>query len=100
MSDWFVYILRCSDGSLYTGQTNNLESRLVAHNSGKGAKYTASRRPVVMVYHEPAKSKSAALQRELQIKSWTKAKKTALIQGDYGTLNKLSRCHSVYNKQI
>ena len=98
MSEWYVYILRCSDGSLYTGQTNNLESRLLAHNSGKGSKYTASRRPVVIVYHEPAESKSAALQRELQIKSWTKAKKIALIQGDYDTLKKLSRCHSVHKK--
>jgi putative endonuclease len=82
MVDWYVYIVRCSDGSLYTGLTNDLDSRLEAHNAGKGAKYTASRRPVSMVYHEPAESKNAALKRELQIKRWSRAKKKALIRGD------------------
>jgi predicted GIY-YIG superfamily endonuclease len=90
---WSVYILRCRDETLYTGVTNDLESRLAAHNSGKGAKYTASRLPVVIVYHEPVESKSAALKRERQIKRWSKAKKEALIEGDDHRLNKLSKCH-------
>ena len=77
---WHVYILRCSDNSLYTGLTNDLDARLAAHNAGKGAKYTATRRPVSMVYHEPAESKNAALKREIQIKRWPKAKKEAFIK--------------------
>ena len=80
MATWHVYILRCADGSLYTGCTNDLELRLAAHNAGKGAKYTASRRPVRIVYVEPAASKSAALKRELQIKRWGKSRKEALIR--------------------
>ena len=79
---WSVYILRCRDGSLYTGVTNDLDSRVAAHQSGRGARYTAGRRPVTVVYNEPAESKSAALKRELQIKRWSKAKKEALIKGD------------------
>ena len=78
---WYVYILRCSDDSLYTGVTNDLDSRLATHNSGKGAKYTASRLPVSMVYKEPVGSKRAALKRELQIKRLAKAEKQALIHG-------------------
>jgi putative endonuclease len=83
MSTWHVYILRCRDGSLYTGCTNDLENRIEAHNAGKGAKYTASRLPVQLVYTESADSKSAAMQREIQIKRWTKAKKEALIAGNH-----------------
>jgi putative endonuclease len=79
---WTVYILRCSDSSLYTGCTDNVEARLKAHNSGKGAKYTASRRPVALVYQEPAENRSAALKREIQIKRWSKAKKEALLEGN------------------
>jgi len=73
-------MLRCADGSLYTGVTNDLDVRLAAHNAGKGAKYTASRRPVNIVYHEPAESKEAALKREFQIKRWPKPKKEAMIK--------------------
>lgn len=78
--NWHVYILRCSDNSLYTGLTNDLDARLAAHNAGKGAKYTATRRPVSMVYHEPAESKSAALKREIQIKRWPRAKKETFLK--------------------
>jgi len=86
MSSWHVYVLRCRDGSLYTGYTNDLDTRLTAHNAGRGAKYTASRRPVKLVYAESAKSKSLAMQRELQIKGWTKAKKEALLSGKHEKL--------------
>jgi len=82
--NWHVYILRCFDNSLYTGLTNDLDARLAAHNAGKGAKYTATRRPVSMVYHEPAESKNTALKREIQIKRWPKAKKEALVKGFRG----------------
>jgi putative endonuclease len=91
MSTWHVYILRCRDGSLYTGYTNDLDARLSAHNAGKGAKYTASRRPVQVVYTESAGSKSAAMRREIQIKRWTKAKKDALITDNHRKLKRLSK---------
>ncbi len=77
---YFVYLLRCSDGTLYTGCTNNLDRRLAAHNAGKGAKYTRSRRPVALVYWEQAADRSAALRRESAIKRLTRWQKLELIQ--------------------
>ena len=65
---YYVYILRCSDDTLYTGYTNNLENRLLKHNSGKGAKYTRGRTPCILVYYEEYDSKSDALKREYFIK--------------------------------
>lgn len=75
----YTYIVRCRDGSLYTGWTNNLERRLTAHNTGSGGKYTRSRRPVQLVYSEAFSSKEEAMRRELQIKRLTRADKLALI---------------------
>ena len=77
----FVYIVRCADGTLYTGWTTDLGARVRAHNDGRGAKYTASRRPVDLVYSESLDSRSAAQKREAEIKSWTRARKDALIRG-------------------
>ena len=77
----YIYILRCADGTLYTGSTTDLSRRLAAHNAGKGAKYTRSRRPVVMVYHEELESWSAALRREAAIKKLTRKEKLGLIEG-------------------
>ena len=78
--DWFVYILQCSDKTLYTGVTTDLNRRVEEHNSGsKGAKYTAARRPVKMVYSEQLDSRSNAQQREYQIKSLTRRQKQQLI---------------------
>lgn len=79
MTDWSVYILRCADGTLYTGVTNDVTRRLQAHNSGHGAKYTRSRRPVELVYREPVPDRSAALRRELEIKALTREQKQSLI---------------------
>ncbi len=79
---WFIYILRCSDGTLYTGYTTDVESRLKKHNAGKGAKYTRSRLPVVVCYTESLDSKSLAMKREYRIKKLTRAQKLALISGD------------------
>jgi putative endonuclease len=74
-----VYIVRCSDDTFYTGITNNLEKRISDHNlSDKGAKYTRSRRPVSLAYHESCESKSIALKRELAIKKMTRSQKEAL----------------------
>lgn len=78
---YFVYILRCGDGSLYTGITTDLERRLRQHNCGKGAKYTRSRLPVVLRYREGPMDKSAALRREMEIKKMPREKKLALIEG-------------------
>jgi putative endonuclease len=77
---WTVYIVLCSDGSFYTGYTGDFEKRLAAHNSGKGAKYTASRRPVELVYRETFTDRFAAMKREYRIKCLPRAKKQALIQ--------------------
>ena len=76
---WWVYLLRCRDGSLYAGCTTDPQGRLETHDAGKGAKYTRSRRPVSLVYQEPCESKSAALKRELALKRLTKAQKEALV---------------------
>ena len=75
----FVYILRCVDGSLYTGSTTDLARRLTAHRSGHGAKYTRSRLPVELAYWEEAPDWSAALRREAAIKRLTRQQKLALI---------------------
>ncbi len=79
---WFVYLLECADGTLYTGCTPYLDRRIQAHNAGRGAKYTRARRPVRLVYHESLPSRSAALRREAELKSFTRAEKLRIIQLD------------------
>ena len=76
----FVYILRCSDGTLYSGWTNDLEARLKTHNAGKGAKYTRSRLPVELVYSEELESPSAAMRREYELKQLSRKEKLDLIK--------------------
>ena len=76
----YTYILRCKDGSLYTGWTNDLQKRLNAHSSGKGAKYTASRRPVTLVHVETFDTKEEAMSREAKIKLLSKSEKEALVK--------------------
>lgn len=76
---YYVYMLKCSDNTLYTGYTNNLVNRLNTHNNGKGAKYTRYRLPVELVYFEEYNSKSEALKREYFIKKLTRKKKEILI---------------------
>ena len=76
---WFVYILECSDGSLYTGITNNIESRMQQHNEGTASRYTRSRRPVELRYHESCESRSAALIRECAVKLKTHNEKRELV---------------------
>ena len=78
---WQVYMVRCKDGTLYTGITNDLAKRIKAHNSAKdGARYTRSRRPVKLVYSEEAGSKSAAAKLEYKIKKMTRAKKKEMVR--------------------
>ena len=74
-------MLRCADGSLYTGWTNDLARRLRAHELGRGAKYTRSRRPVTLVYAEECATKEAAMSREWHLKRLTKEEKEALVEG-------------------
>lgn len=78
----YTYILLCSDGTFYTGWTNDLEKRLKDHNSGKGAKYTRARLPVRLVYSETFETKPEAMKREAAIKKLSRAKKEALINGN------------------
>lgn len=74
----YVYIVECSDGTLYTGWTNNLEKRVKDHNEGKGAKYTKARRPVSLVYYEEFESKEEAMKREYAIKQMSRSEKLKL----------------------
>lgn len=83
----YTYIVRCRDGSLYTGWTNNLEKRLKDHNSGRGAKYTKSRRPVLLVYYEEFAAKEEAMRREREIKQMTRQEKILLIERQNQTEN-------------
>lgn len=76
----YTYILKCRDGSLYTGWTNDIERRLKAHNEGYGAKYTKSRRPVELVYYEEFDTKEEAMRREYRIKHLSRKKKELLIR--------------------
>ena len=77
---WQVYILRCADGTLYTGSTNDVEKRLAAHNAGRVAKYPRARRPCALVYVEEAADKGAALRREAAIKKLSRQEKLRMIQ--------------------
>jgi predicted GIY-YIG superfamily endonuclease len=90
-SEFFVYILRCIDGSLYVGHTADLQQRVKDHNDGIGASWTACRRPIELVYSEPAAHLRGAIRRESQLKGWTHAKKLALVRGDLTHLKALSR---------
>lgn len=79
MPAWFVYMVRCADGSLYTGITTDVEKRVATHNAGKGAKYTRSRRPVVRVFMEAMESETAARVREVEVKRMTRLVKERLF---------------------
>lgn len=83
---FFVYIVRCADGTLYTGWTTDIEKRILAHNSGpSGAKYTKARRPVVLCYQEGYESRSFAMKREAAIKKLSKDQKLFLIGNEKKT---------------
>lgn len=78
---WYLYILECGDGTLYTGITDDVQRRFKAHSQGKGAKYTRGRGPLTLRYSEECGTHSDALHREIAVKKLTKAEKTALIEG-------------------
>ena len=94
MSFW-VYILRCSDSSYYTGHTDNLEKRLAEHDSGAIVScYTYKRLPVELVFSQEFATREEALTSELQIKGWSRKKKEAMIRGDWAEVSRLARSHS------
>ena len=83
---WFVYILRCKNGDLYTGMTSNLERRMCEHQSGKGGRFTKSVRPVELLSHEVFLARQEAVDRERPLKGWSRKKKLALASGSVETL--------------
>jgi predicted GIY-YIG superfamily endonuclease len=87
----WAYILRCSDGSLYVGHTDDLVARVVRHNSGFASRYTAQRRPVILAYAEELSTNAIAVARERQLKRWTRGKKEALIARDLAALKRMSK---------
>jgi putative endonuclease len=92
MKTYYVYILKCSDDSYYTGITSNLEKRLAEHNEGTDVNsYVSKRRPVTLVWFSSFSNPETAIAREKQIKGWTKAKKEALILNDWDKLTHLSK---------
>jgi predicted GIY-YIG superfamily endonuclease len=81
MARWFVYILRCGDGSLYTGISTDVTERVAVHNAGRGARYTRPRLPVAVVHVERKRSRSTALKREAAIKALSRAEKLNILNG-------------------
>ena len=90
MAFW-VYMLRCSDGSFYTGHTDNLELRLAQHETGEIGGYTSTRLPVELMFTQPCVTREEALAAERQIKGWSRAKKEAMIRGDWESVRRLAR---------
>jgi len=91
MAKGYTYILKCSDGTYYTGSTKHLELRIKQHQAGKGAKHTALRLPVSLIYYEEYDRIDDAFYREKQIQGWSRKKKEALICGETNLLPKLAR---------
>ncbi|MXP41096.1 GIY-YIG nuclease family protein [Altererythrobacter soli] len=89
---FYAYILLCADGSFYTGHTDHLEHRIADHQAGRFGGYTRSRRPVRLVWTQDFPTRYEALSVERQIKGWSRAKKQALIDGDWERLSALARC--------
>lgn len=91
MSKAWVYILQCTDGSYYVGQTVNLEMRIAQHQAGEGSDWTKRRLPVELVFSQEMPDKDSAFQAERQIKNWSRAKKEALITGNWDLLRWLAK---------
>ena len=86
-----AYMLRCADGSYYVGHTDDLDAQLIAHARGRVSSYTATRRPLQLVWSEPFEARDDAFARARQLKGWSRAKKEALIAGDFERLRMLAR---------
>jgi putative endonuclease len=92
---FWVYILRCSDGSYYTGHTDNLERRMGQYQAGECAGYIATRLPVELVWSQETRTREEALSAERQIKGWSRKKKEAMIRGDWEEVSRLAKSKSV-----
>ena len=90
----YMYILRCADGSYYTGSTWNIEKRLREHQQGLGARHTAKRLPVELLYFEEYSRINEAFSREKQVQGWSRKKKEALMAGDFDRLHQLAACRN------
>lgn len=90
---FYVYMLRCADGSIYTGHSDDLELRLAAHQMRTFSGYTESRLPVRLIFHEEFPTRHEAFARERQIKGWSRRKKLALASGDWEAVQRLSAAH-------
>ncbi|MCF8568824.1 GIY-YIG nuclease family protein [Gordonia sp. HY002] len=90
----YVYILRCGDGSYYVGSTRNLDHRVWQHMTGAGGVYTAKRQPVELVFSEEFSNIGEAYAMEKRIQNWSRAKREALIRGDFGALHDAARCRN------
>jgi predicted GIY-YIG superfamily endonuclease len=90
---WYVYVLKCRDGSYYVGHTSDLRKRFRCHKSGTGARHTAHHEPDEIIYTETFENPEAAVARERQLKRWSRAKKESLVRGDFQRLHELSRSH-------
>ncbi|AXQ30894.1 GIY-YIG nuclease family protein [Solimonas sp. K1W22B-7] len=88
---FWLYILRCADGSYYTGHTDNLDQRIAQHEAGTFEGYTATRKPLLLVYSQEFSSREEALASEMQVKRWNRLKKEALIRGDFGGLRQAAK---------
>ncbi|OJY57982.1 GIY-YIG nuclease family protein [Thiobacillus sp. 0-1251] len=93
MSFW-IYLLRCADGSFYAGHTDDLDKRIGEHATGACGGYTATRLPVELVWSQDCSTRIEALNFERQIKGWSRAKKEALIRGDWNEVSRLAKCRS------
>jgi len=91
---FWIYLLRCADGSFYAGHTDDLDKRIGEHATGACGGYTATRLPVELVWSQDCSTRIEALNFERQIKGWSRAKKEALIRGDWNEVSRLAKCRS------
>ncbi|MDT4329861.1 GIY-YIG nuclease family protein [Methylomonas sp. MS20] len=93
---FWVYILRCADGSYYTGHTDNLEKRIAQHQAGECGGYTLPRPPVECIWSQATSTREEALSAERQIKGWSRKKKEAMMRGDWAEVSRLVKSQSVH----
>lgn len=96
MKPFWVYILRCNDGSYYSGHTDNLEVRISQHQTGESDGYTPTRRPVNLLWSQECATREEALAAELQIKGWSRKKKEAMMRGDWAEVSRLACSKSIH----
>ena len=94
MKPFYVYMLKCADDSYYVGHTDDLEKRVAQHETGVCGGYTAQRRPIRLVFADEFPSRDDAIQRERQLKGWSRANEQALIRGDWEAVHRLAGCRS------